>query len=382
MPDHGIVVVGASAGGVEALADLAASLPDDLAAAVFVVLHLPATGTSALPEILRRHGPLPAAHVNDGEPIRPGRIYVAPPDHHVLVRTGHVHLSRGPRENGHRPAIDPLFRSAAREYATEVIGVVLSGALDDGTAGLLAIKSRGGVAVVQQPTDALYPGMPGNALEHVQVDHVVAAASIGKLLTRLVADLLDAPREPAPTGMRVEVEMEGFAPEAFESNHPGRPSGFSCPDCNGVLWQIKDGGPERYRCRVGHAWSPESLLSQQSEALEAALWVALRSLEERAALAGGCRAGPPPRALDHGHPVRGAGRRGPAGGPAGPRPAAEPGHLRHRLAALRASARAGGGAVEGGGRWLSSRSTGAWRSCWTTCGAPAGSTSPATSAPA
>ena len=195
-----------------------------------------------------------------------------------------MHLSRGPRENGHRPAIDPLFRSAAREYATEVIGVVLSGALDDGTAGLLAIKSRGGVAVVQEPTDALYPGMPGNALEHVQVDHVVAAASMGKLLTRLVADLPDAPREPAPTEMRVKVEMEGFALEAFESTHPGRPSGFSCPDCNGVLWQIKDGGLERYRCRIGHAWSPESLLTQQSEALEAALWVALRSLEERSAL--------------------------------------------------------------------------------------------------
>jgi two-component system chemotaxis response regulator CheB len=285
MPDHGIVVVGASAGGVEALVELAASLPGDLSAAVFVVLHLPATGTSALPEILRRHGPLPAAHVRDSEPIQPGRIYVAPPDHHVLVRTGHVHLSRGPRENGHRPAIDPLFRSAAREYAARVIGVVLSGALDDGTAGLLAIKSRGGIAVVQNPGDALYPGMPGNALEHAQVDHVLAAASMGKLLTRLLANLAEPPADPAPTGMRVEVEMEGFSMEAFEGHHPGRPSGFSCPDCHGVLWQIKDGGLERYRCRVGHAWSPESLLTQQSEALEAALWVALRSLEERAALA-------------------------------------------------------------------------------------------------
>jgi two-component system, chemotaxis family, protein-glutamate methylesterase/glutaminase len=285
MPDHGIVVVGASAGGVEALVELAASLPGDLSAAVFVVLHLPATGTSALPEILRRHGPLPAAHVRDSEPIQPGRIYVAPPDHHVLVRTGHVHLSRGPRENGHRPAIDPLFRSAAREYAARVIGVVLSGTLDDGTAGLLAIKSRGGIAVVQNPEDALYPGMPGNALEHAQVDHVLAAASMGKLLTRLLADLAEPPADPAPTGMRVEVEMEGFSMEAFEGHHPDRPSGFSCPDCHGVLWQIKDGGLERYRCRVGHAWSPESLLTQQSEALEAALWIALRSLEERAALA-------------------------------------------------------------------------------------------------
>jgi two-component system, chemotaxis family, protein-glutamate methylesterase/glutaminase len=285
MPDHGIVVVGASAGGVEALIHLAASLPSDLPAAMFVVLHLPATGTSALPEILRRHGPLPAAHVKDGEPIQPGRVYVAPPDHHVLLRTGHVHLSRGPRENGHRPAIDPLFRSAAREYATRVIGLVLSGALDDGTAGLLAIKSRGGTTVVQDPADALYPGMPGNALEHVQVDHVAAAASMGKLLARLITDQAEPPADPAPSAMQVEVEMEGFSLEAFEGNHPGRPSGFSCPDCNGVLWQIQDGGLERYRCRVGHAWSPASLLTQQSEALEAALWVALRSLEERAALA-------------------------------------------------------------------------------------------------
>jgi two-component system chemotaxis response regulator CheB len=178
-----------------------------------------------------------------------------------------------------------LVRSAAREYATRVIGLVLSGALDDGTAGLLAIKSRGGIAVVQNPEDALYPGMPGNALRHVRADHVLAVASMGKLLTRLLADLAKPPTDPAPTGMRVEVEMEGFSLEAFEGNHPGRPSGFSCPDCNGVLWQIKDGGLERYRCRVGHAWSPESLLTQQSEALEAALWVALRSLEERAALA-------------------------------------------------------------------------------------------------
>jgi two-component system, chemotaxis family, protein-glutamate methylesterase/glutaminase len=285
MPDHGIVVVGASAGGVEALTDLTASLPGDLPAAVFVVLHLPATGTSALPEILCRHGPLPAAHVKDGEPIQPGRVYVAPPDHHVLLRTGRVHLSRGPRENGHRPAIDPLFRSAAREYATRVIGLVLSGALDDGTAGLLAIKSRGGTAVVQDPADALYPGMPGNALEQVQVDHVAAAASMGKLLARLITDQAVPPADPAPRAMQVEVEMEGFSLEAFEGNHPGRPSGFSCPDCNGVLWQIQDGGLERYRCRVGHAWSPESLLTQQSEALEAALWIALRSLEERAALA-------------------------------------------------------------------------------------------------
>jgi two-component system, chemotaxis family, protein-glutamate methylesterase/glutaminase len=297
MPDHDIVVVGASAGGVEALAGLAASLPPDLPAAVFVVLHLPPTGTSALPGILTRHGPLPASHVKDGEPIEHGRIYVAPPDHHLLVRAGHVHLARGPRENGHRPAVDPLFRSAAREYATRVIGVILSGALDDGTAGLVAVRSRGGIAVVQDPEDALYPGMPLSALEHVEVDHVVPVAAIGPLLARLVTEPAPEPPGPAPTEMEVEVEVEGFSMDAMEGQHPGELSGFSCPDCSGVLWTIDDGDLQRFRCRVGHAWSPESLLTRQSEALEAALWIALRSLEERAALAR--RLAEPPRRRGH-----------------------------------------------------------------------------------
>ena len=203
MPDHDIVVVGASAGGVEALAGLAASLPTGLPAAVFVVLHVPSTGTSALPDILARKGPLPASHVKGGEPIEPGRIYIAPPDHHLLLRQGHMHLSRGPRENGHRPAVDPLFRSAAREYATRVVGVILSGALDDGTAGLLAIKSRGGVAVVQDPGDAIYPGMPGNALEVVKVDHVVPAGAMGEVLARLVTEPATQPPAPAPADLEV-----------------------------------------------------------------------------------------------------------------------------------------------------------------------------------
>jgi two-component system, chemotaxis family, protein-glutamate methylesterase/glutaminase len=284
MADHDIVVVGASAGGVEALVQLAGSLPADLPAAVFVVLHVPSTASSALPDILSRHSPLPASHAKDGEPIEPGHIYVAPPDHHLLLRSDHVHLTRGPRENGHRPAVDPLFRSAAREFAARVIGVVLSGALDDGTAGLAAVKARGGLAVAQDPADTLYPGMPASALEHVQVDHVLPAAALGALLTRLAAEPAMAAPGPVPAEMEMEVEVEGFSLEAMEGEHPGRPSGFSCPDCNGVLWEIQDGGLQRFRCRVGHAWSPESLLTQQSEALEAALWVALRSLEERAAL--------------------------------------------------------------------------------------------------
>jgi two-component system chemotaxis response regulator CheB len=196
-----------------------------------------------------------------------------------------VHLARGPRENGHRPAVDPLFRSAAREYATRVVGVVLSGALDDGTAGLLAVKSRGGVAIVQHPEDALYPGMPHNAIEHVEVDHVLPAAGIAETLARLTGEPVPEPAGPVPDEMKAEVELEGFSMEAIEGGNPGRPSGFSCPDCNGVLWEIQDCGLVRFRCRVGHAWSPESLLTQQSESLEAALWVALGTLEERAALA-------------------------------------------------------------------------------------------------
>jgi two-component system, chemotaxis family, protein-glutamate methylesterase/glutaminase len=271
MPDHDIVVVGASAGGVEALVELARSLPPDLPAAVFVVLHVPSTGTSALPDILGRHGRLPAAHAKDGEPIEPGRIYVAPPDHHLLLRTGHVHLARGPRENGHRPAVDSLFRSAAREYAARVIGVVLSGALDDGTAGLAAVRARGGPTVVQEPADALFAGMPGSAIEQVGVDHVLPAAAMGPLLARLTLEpAAAAAPQPAPDGMKVEVAVEGFSLEAMEGGHPGTPSGFSCPDCNGVLWEIQDGQLQRFRCRVGHAWSPESLLTQQSEAQQAA----------------------------------------------------------------------------------------------------------------
>jgi two-component system, chemotaxis family, protein-glutamate methylesterase/glutaminase len=222
------VVVGASAGGVEALTNLVGSLPAELPASVFVVLHVPATGSSALPDILTRHGPLPASHAKDGEPIEQRRIYVAPPDHHLLLRAGHVHLARGPRENGHRPAVDPLFRSAAREYATRVAGVVLSGALDDGTAGLLAIKSRGGIAIVQHPEEALYPGMPNNAIEHVEVDHVLPAAGIAETLRRLTGEPVPEPKNPVSDEMKAEVELEGFSMEAIEGGtrvgRPGSPA--------------------------------------------------------------------------------------------------------------------------------------------------------------
>ena len=185
MPGHDIIVVGASAGGVEALVKLVGQLPLRLPASLFLVLHIPPRSPSLLPGILSRPGPLAASHPEDGEEIRQGHIYIAPPDYHMLIELGYIKLSHGPKENLHRPAIDPLFRSAAYSYGPRVVGVILTGALDDGTAGLMAIKGRAGVAVVQDPADALYPGMPASALEHVQVDCCLPLAEIGAALVRL-----------------------------------------------------------------------------------------------------------------------------------------------------------------------------------------------------
>ncbi len=287
MAGHDIVVVGASAGGVEALTELVRQLPADLPAAVFVVLHVPADGTSVLPQILTRRGPLPAEHPRDGAPIRPGRIYVAPPNRHLLLKDGHLRLALGPRENGHRPAIDPLFRTAARHYGRRVVGVVLSGTLDDGTAGLIAVKLRGGLAIAQHPDEALYSGMPRSAIDNVAVDHVLPIAGIASLLVELAhTPVADASGEPTPAEMNMEADMAELAPDALHNDErPGTPSGFGCPDCGGVLWELRDGEVTRFRCRVGHAWSPDSLLAEQAEQLEEALWIALRALQESGALA-------------------------------------------------------------------------------------------------
>jgi len=288
MPGHDIIVIGASAGGVEALMQIARGLPADLPAAIFIVLHVPPNSPSLLPTILNRVCALHASHARDGETIEPGRIYVAPPDHHLLVKRGHVRVTRGPRENSSRPAVDPLFRTAAVAYDHRVVGVVLSGNLDDGTAGLAAIKTRDGVAVVQDPEDALYPGMPNSAMEHVPVDYVAPLAELPALLTRLAHESI--PEEgvvPVSDDMEMEVDIAEMDPAAIESTvRPGEPAGFGCPDCGGALYRLSSGGLIHYRCRVGHAWSPDSLLAAQSEELEAALWTALRALEEQAALSG------------------------------------------------------------------------------------------------
>jgi two-component system, chemotaxis family, protein-glutamate methylesterase/glutaminase len=287
MPGHDIIVVGASAGGVEALSQLVRGLPPQIPAAIFVVLHISPFGTSVLPRILSRAGRLPAAHGRNGEPIQTGRIYVAPPDHHLLVQRGFVRLARGPRENSNRPAVDPLFRTAARAYGPRVVGVVLSGTLDDGTAGLIAIKRCGGVAVVQDPNEALFSGMPDSAIENGEVDHIVPLARMADLLDELAREPVEEAGEVSvPDDMEKEAAIEAFDLAAIEDGaRPGTPSTLACPECGGTLWELHEGELTRFRCRVGHAFSPDSLLAEQSEALDTALWSAFRALEETASLA-------------------------------------------------------------------------------------------------
>jgi two-component system chemotaxis response regulator CheB len=284
---HDIVVVGASAGGVEALMLLVGGLPPEFAAAVFVVLHLPADSPSALATILRRSGPLPVSQSDDGLPIEPGHIYVARPNRHLVVHRGRMTLDAGPRENSARPSIDVLFRSAARAYGRRVVGVVLSGTLHDGALGLAAIKLRGGVAVVQDPSEALFRGMPDSALKSAQVDFCLPAAEIPAQLVQLTQSAVE--RVPMNTPDREETTPSLHA--ADEPDYQASPklpnaaSGLTCPECHGSLWELteKDGKGFRFECRVGHTYSPDALLREQGEAVEAALWAAVNSLQERAA---------------------------------------------------------------------------------------------------
>jgi two-component system chemotaxis response regulator CheB len=278
-----VIVVGASAGGVQALQELVAQLPPELPASVLVVLHMSPAGTSVLHSILERAGALQASQPRDGERLERGHIYVAPPDFHMLLRGNAIHLSAGPRENGHRPAIDPLFRSAARAYGRRVIGVILSGTLDDGTDGMRLIRQRGGATLVQDPDDAAYGDMPRNVIAYAEPDRVLPVAEMGAA----IFDLVDAPLDPDPAdGIAdpatqpvdlVEVELGREDPV-------GDATLLTCPDCGGVMLERDDGGLVRFACQVGHAYSPESLNEHQGEALESALWNAIRTLDERADL--------------------------------------------------------------------------------------------------
>lgn len=282
----GLVVVGASAGGVEALRNLVAGFPVGLPAAVVVVLHIPRNAPSALPSILGRAGPLPAALAEHRARLRAGTVYVAPADRHVLVDDGRMVLSSGPTENGHRPAIDPLFRSAALAWGARAVGVVLSGTRDDGAAGLAAITARGGTALVQDPGEAVYPDMPVHAIEAVPDARVLPVAKVGAEITELLAAVGDLPLHPPPDELLVaETGIAALDPSVPDTPRlgPATPSPFSCPTCDGVLFEVPGHPSPRFRCRIGHAWSPVSLDAEQARAADSALWAALRVLEERAA---------------------------------------------------------------------------------------------------
>ena len=290
MQGHDIVVIGFSAGGIEPLLQLVADLPSDLPAALFVVHHFPAHSISALPNILARAAGLPVRNARDRERVVPGHIYVGRPGRHMLLMPGIIRLTRGPREHGNRPALDPLFRSAARSYGSRVIGVILSGTLDDGTVGLHTIKSAGGLAVVQDPEQAAYPGMPKSAVNHVEVDHVAPAGELGELLNRLTRE--PAPPAPASVPEDLDPELDPDQPEPAvvgtaalrRTILPGIPSTLTCPECGGLLFEEEEAGLLHFRCHVGHGFSEETLAAVQAHALEGALWAGVRALEEKAAL--------------------------------------------------------------------------------------------------
>lgn len=288
MATRDIIVIGASAGGVQALTRLVSELPPNLKAAVFIVLHIPANSPSLLPGILSRDAKLPVAHAKDGEKIMRGRIYVAPPDHHLMIEAGSVKLVHGPKENLHRPSIDVLFRSAARWGGPRVIGVVLTGARDDGATGMRVIKQRGGIAIVQDPTEAPFPSMPMSVLQTVKVDYSLPLSAIAPLLHELSKQTVEE-EYPVPDEIEIEsriAEQNLDAEELLASVEKiGRISRLTCPDCHGALWEIHDQDMLRYRCHVGHAFSADSLTEGQTQMLEVALWSAVRALEEKMVLA-------------------------------------------------------------------------------------------------
>ena len=286
MKNHHVITIGTSAGGIQALRTLVKQLPKDFPASVHIVQHLSSESPSNLVAVLQSRSNLPIAFARDREPIEPGRIYLAPPDFHLLLEQGRVRVIRGPRENRMRPAIDPLFRSAAVAYKSYVTGIVLTGMLDDGTAGLQAIKACGGMTIVQDPNEAEYSSMPQSALSSVKVDRVVLLKEIADILMERVRQVpLIAKEVPADLLLEAPITREAIAePETMAQI--GEPVAHSCPSCGGPLWQIGKNHNSllRYRCHIGHAFTGLTLIEEQNEATEKALWIALRTLEERGRL--------------------------------------------------------------------------------------------------
>ncbi len=276
------VVIGASAGGMDALARLVAQLPADFPAPIFIVHHMPADSTGEnLVKTLGEKGKLACKHARDREKVENGCIYIAPSDNHLLLEKGEVLVTKGARENRSRPAIDPLFRSAAVAYGAGTIGVLLTGYLDDGTSGLIAIKRCGGTCVVQDPKDAAYPDMPQNAMNNLKVDHCVPLAEMGKLLVELVQER-PAVQVAIPEDIVVEANIaKRVLSDVSSAEALGKQVPFNCPECGGVLWKIGDDQLDRYRCHTGHSFSCAVLLAEQTVKIEETLWVALRMFEER-----------------------------------------------------------------------------------------------------
>jgi two-component system chemotaxis response regulator CheB len=285
-PDHQhVVCIGASAGGIAALKELVAKLPPDFAAPVCVAMHIAPYRPSALAQILSRTGALRAVQPEDGDVAEPGLIYVAPPDRHLVFLDGRLRLGTGPLEHHTRPAVDPLFRSAALEFGPRALGIVLSGLLGDGTAGMAAIQKRGGLTAVQDPEDAAYADMPASVLRVISVDYSGTPAALAQFAVRSIdRERPDEGRNAMDEQLRLETEVALGKDVTREAVEGFPPSVFSCPDCGGVLWRIDDGETQRYRCRTGHAYSEDSLYLRQEDNLEGALFAAMRVLSENAEL--------------------------------------------------------------------------------------------------
>lgn len=263
--------------------ELVGGLPEQFPATIILALHLNPNAPSAMPQILTKAGPLPASFPADFEPLKQGHIYVAPPDRHLLLEQGHVRLTRGPKENRFRPSVDTLFRSAAYAYGPRVVGVVLTGMLDDGVAGLWALKDRGGATIVQDPKEAPAPSMPQSAMRYVEVDYSLPLSGIAPLLKELAhTPAVEEGAYPVSERMKIEVQIakEHTAIDKGIQNL-FEPSNYTCPECQGVLLQLKEGGILRFRCHTGHAYSAGTLLEEGRKGAEDSLWGAVRSLEER-----------------------------------------------------------------------------------------------------
>lgn len=271
LPGHDLIVIGASSGGIEALIAVIQALPARLPATLCVVVHTSPDAPGLLSTVLGRKSLLPVSQALDGKQLQTGHIYVARPDHHLLIESGYLRVTSGPRESRHRPAVDPLFRSAALSHGPRAIGVVLSGALDDGTAGLTAIKNQGGIAIVQDPGDALFPGMPASALRCVPIDYALPAAAIGPLLARLVRTPATQPRRTPSSTLFEDRYAQGERTPMDDLAEIGKPTALTCPECHGPLWEVNDRSVLRFRCRTGHAFTAESVMIGQSVAFEDAL---------------------------------------------------------------------------------------------------------------